>query len=131
MIFLVYKKYNTAERDVDYSEMEMRDINFGGLERRTREVVGGILVEEGRIQCIFEVQRIAPRIMKIKMMRGDEFQAVSGYMLLQIGRPQEEKLEFWEILNYRLGRLISVKDFLMIVKNLNGHWAHRDGEMGF
>ena len=55
----------------------------------------GVLVREEHMGDVVEVSRVTPRIMKIKMVFGKMLVHVYSVYAPQVGRPQEEKDDFW------------------------------------
>ena len=87
----------------------------------------GLLVREDLVQDVMEIQRLTTRIMSIKMLVGRKILQVFSVYAPQGGRPQEEKEEFWELLDDSVGK-IAEDDLLIIGGDLNGHVGTvRDG----
>jgi hypothetical protein len=80
----------------------------------------GILLRGDLEKDVVEVQRMSSRIMSIKMILGGKVCHVVSSYAPQGGRPEEEKVEFWGILDDSIGR-IPEEDLLILGGDLNGH----------
>ena len=86
----------------------------------------GVLVREERMGDVVEVSRVTPRIMKIKMVLGKMLVQIYSVYAPQVGRPQEEKDDFWGKLDDELEN-IPRADGLILAGDLNGHVGVEDG----
>ena len=80
----------------------------------------GILIKEELMNDIVEVKRISARIIKIKLvLEGNLIHVISAYAP-QGGKTQEEKEEFWGMMDDSIGN-IPENEILVIGGDLNGH----------
>ncbi len=80
----------------------------------------GILVKEDLVEDVIEVERKSSRIMKIKMVLGRKILHVFSVYAPQCGRPEEEKIAFWEMLEDEVSD-ISENDPVIIGGDMNCH----------
>jgi len=80
----------------------------------------GILIREELSKEVVEIKRITDRIIKIKVvMEGNLIHVISAYAP-QGGKSQEEKEEFWGMMDDSIGN-IPENEILVIGGDLNGH----------
>ena len=69
---------------------------------------------------VIEVHRYNDRMMSIKVVIGQKIWNVFSIYAPQVGRPEQEKIEFWESFEDEIGR-IPESEVLMIGGDVNGH----------
>jgi exonuclease III len=103
-----------------FGEEEERYKFWWSGEKKDKRGGIGILLREDLVKDVVEVQRMSSRIMSIKLiLSGKVCHVVSAYAP-QGGRSEEEKAEFWGVLDDSIGR-IPEEDILIIGGDLNGH----------
>ena len=80
----------------------------------------GIMLRRDLEEEVVEVERINPRIMKVKIVMGGRVVQVISAYAPQAGRPDEEKEEFWGLLDDTVSA-IPASEGLIIGGDLNGH----------
>ena len=79
----------------------------------------GILIREDLVEDVLQVDRINPRIIKMKIVMGRKVANIFSVYAPQVGRPQDEKEAFWGMLDDVIN--VPESEILLVAGDLNGH----------
>ena len=98
---------------------------WAGNEQKTSGV--GIMVKSDIIENVLEIKRCSDRIIMIKIVFGKTIMNIYSLYAPQVGRPQIEKDEFWDLVEEEVARVPSGEG-LMLAGDVNAHiGSDRDG----
>ncbi|XP_068203634.1 craniofacial development protein 2-like [Palaemon carinicauda] len=92
---------------------------YGGCSERGRSGAG-IILTGNLMSCVFEVERINDRMMRMKLEWDGEILNVISVYAPQTGSTEEEKDDFWRQLNQEIINIPN-EELLMVGGDLNGH----------
>ena len=95
----------------------------GGQEKKNGV---GILMRADMSDNVIEVHRYDDRMMRIKLVIGKKVWNVFSIYAPQTGRPDQEKIDFWESFEDEVGR-IPESEILLIGGDVNGHVGRDNG----
>ena len=80
----------------------------------------GIMMKAELADNVIEVERYDDRLMKIRMVVGKKIWNIFSAYAPQVGRTMQEKVEYWERFEDKLGQ-ISEAEILLVGGDVNGH----------
>ena len=80
----------------------------------------GIILEKELVEQVVEVNRISDRIMWMRLQLNGEIANILSVYAPQVGCTEQEKDEFWELLDEAVGK-IPCNERVWIGGDLNGH----------
>ena len=64
---------------------------------------------------VIEIERYDDRMMKIKLVIGRKIWNIFSIYAPQVGRPEQEKIEFWEKFEDKIGRIPESESYSSVV----------------
>ena len=98
---------------------------YAGNENKTNGV--GIMVKHDIVENVLEIKRSSDRLMRIKIVLGKTVVNIFSLYAPQAGRPQQEKEQFWELVEEEVAG-VPLTEGLIMAGDVNAHIGSvRDG----